>query len=183
MNVALMQFINGQMTESIPVSDTESLKQKSESVQRDNPDSHFSLFVVEDLSCDVIETLGSKFDIDPRFFRSHIMDYAWNNVRDRWKEPPMLRLDARGLDWFQLRLIRSRYFSNEEELNRARKEMNEWNVVRRIDTDNNEIFWDREKRTEPKRIVNGRVGHIRSRVTFWRKSGVGKCIKEPPPKV
>ncbi|KAF4414595.1 hypothetical protein F53441_14730, partial [Fusarium austroafricanum] len=178
-NVALLQFINGRTTKTEPILDTQSLKQEAERVKHSNTQSHFSLFVVEDLSCDVIETLGSTFGIDPRFFRSHIIDYSWNNVRDRWREPPMLDLDARKRDWFQLRLICSRYFSNQEELGGARKEIDEWNVFRRIDVDNNEIFWDRDKRTDPKRIVNGRVGHIRSRITFWRASGIGVVILDP----
>lgn len=38
------------------------------------------LFVVEDLSREVIETLGSQFDIDPSFFREHIVDYVWYNI-------------------------------------------------------------------------------------------------------
>lgn len=38
------------------------------------------LFVVEDLSRDVIEALGSHFNVDPSFFREHIVDYAWYNT-------------------------------------------------------------------------------------------------------
>ncbi|TRX94479.1 hypothetical protein FHL15_004634 [Xylaria flabelliformis] len=40
------------------------------------------LSVVEDLSHEVIERLGYRFDTDPDFFRSHIHDYAWYNIRD-----------------------------------------------------------------------------------------------------
>lgn len=39
-----------------------------------------TLFVVEDLSREVIEILGSHFDIDPFFFRAHIDDYVSYNV-------------------------------------------------------------------------------------------------------
>lgn len=38
------------------------------------------LFVVEDLSRNVIEALGYHFKIDPSFFREHIVDYAWYNT-------------------------------------------------------------------------------------------------------
>lgn len=38
------------------------------------------LFVVEDLSRNVIEALGNHFKIDPSFFREHIVDYAWYNT-------------------------------------------------------------------------------------------------------
>ena len=34
------------------------------------------LYVVEDLSKDVIEVLGSGLGIEPSFFRAHIVDYA-----------------------------------------------------------------------------------------------------------
>ena len=37
----------------------------------------FRLFVVEDLSSDVIEMLGAHYDIEPAFFRDQIFDYAW----------------------------------------------------------------------------------------------------------
>lgn len=40
----------------------------------------FRLFVVEDLSRDVIETLGSRYDVDPSFFREHLVDYIWYNI-------------------------------------------------------------------------------------------------------
>lgn len=40
------------------------------------------LFVVEDLSRNVIEALGNHFKIDPSFFREHIVDYAWYNTSE-----------------------------------------------------------------------------------------------------
>lgn len=46
----------------------------------DDPSVGLRLFVVEDLSRGVIEALGSTFDIDPSFFREHIVDYVWYNV-------------------------------------------------------------------------------------------------------
>lgn len=38
------------------------------------------LYVVEDLSREVIETLGSHYDVDPSFFREHLVDYVWYNI-------------------------------------------------------------------------------------------------------
>lgn len=58
----------------------EELKDQINNVN-DNDDSvKFRLWVVEDLSRDVIETLGDHYDIDPSFFREHIMDYIWYNI-------------------------------------------------------------------------------------------------------
>ncbi|KAJ4022735.1 hypothetical protein NW766_001782, partial [Fusarium irregulare] len=178
-NVTLLQYSDGEVTESDPILNAESLLRTAETVKASNIKASFNLFVVEDLSSEVIETLGSTFGIDPRFFRAHIIDYAWNNVRDRWREPPILDLDARKRDWFQLRLIRSRYFSNQEEFGNAKKEIDQWNVFRRMDADNNEIFWDKDVRTQPKRVVNGTVGHIRSRITFWRQASFGVVLLDP----
>lgn len=48
------------------------------------------LFVVEDLSRKVIETLGSQFDIDPSFFREHIVDYVWYNISKSFRQSSRL---------------------------------------------------------------------------------------------
>ncbi|KAF5714848.1 hypothetical protein FMUND_7229 [Fusarium mundagurra] len=147
----------------------------------------FSLFVVEDLSRDVIETLGSELAIDPRFFRAHITDYVWNNIRDRWREPSILQVDAKRQTWFQLRLIRSRYFENQSQLTEAKEQVNEFNVMRRLDADKNQIFWDKDpdptiwerlagESSQDQSRVDAKVGHMRSRATFWLnpKSTIGK---------
>lgn len=56
-----------------------------EALKDDKNDSReLRLFVVEDLSRDVIEALGFALDIEPAFFREQIVDYAWCNIRDRW---------------------------------------------------------------------------------------------------
>lgn len=47
---------------------------------RDDQSLKLRLFVVEDLSRSVIEALGSKFDVDPSFFREHLVDYVWYNM-------------------------------------------------------------------------------------------------------
>lgn len=49
-------------------------------VMGENESVQTRLFVVEDLSRDVIEALGYHFKIDPSFFREHIVDYAWYNT-------------------------------------------------------------------------------------------------------
>lgn len=47
---------------------------------RKNSSVKFRLFVVEDLSREVIETLGARYDVDPSFFREHLVDYIWYNI-------------------------------------------------------------------------------------------------------
>ena len=67
---------------------------------------HARLIVVEDLSSAVIEALGSKFDIDPRYFRTHFGDYAWFNIRDPWVELPELASAWRQRSFFSIRYAR-----------------------------------------------------------------------------
>ncbi|KAF5569395.1 hypothetical protein FPHYL_2211 [Fusarium phyllophilum] len=154
----------------------------------------FRLFVVEDLSRDVIEILGSELSIDPRFFRAHITDYVWNNIRDRWREPSILQVDTKGQSWFQLRLIRSRYFQNQKELTTAQEQVNDFNIMRRLDADKNQIFWDKDpdptmwerlagESSQDKGRVDAKVGHMRSRATFWlnTESTIGVLLLEPTP--
>lgn len=152
----------------------EAVKRVKENKDKDK----LSLFIVEDLSKDIIETLGAGFAIDPRFFRAHIADYVWNNIRDRWREQPSLKIMEKRRDWFQMRVVHSRYFENGEDLAKAKKEVDKFNIFRRMDADKNQIFWDKDpgvtirdrvkghaiKREER---VDAKVGHVRSRATFW----------------
>jgi hypothetical protein len=121
---------------------------------------HFRLYIVEDLSRSVIEALGAKFDIDPSFFREHIVDYAWYNLRDRFMDPPNLDIVTRQQDWFQVRWVRARYFKTKKSFDQARVEANRFNVLRRPDEDlNNQTMWDDHDAT---------VALTRTRASFWR---------------
>lgn len=60
--------------------DSEQLNNKIQAVDDQDKSVKFRLWVVEDLSRDVIETLGNHYDIDPSFFREHILDYVWYNI-------------------------------------------------------------------------------------------------------
>ncbi|KAI2642505.1 hypothetical protein GGS21DRAFT_174853 [Xylaria nigripes] len=123
----------------------------------------FRLYVVEDLSRDVIEILGHRFKIEPDFFRAHVADFAWFNVRDRWRDPPKLDSMRRGQNWMQLRYVTARYFDSTKEhpstFKLACDEADDFNILRRVDNDlSNKSVWD-----NPKAIV----GLTRSRATLW----------------
>lgn len=121
------------------------------------------LYVVEDLSRDVIEALGSKLDIEPAFFREHIVDYAWCNIRDRWQDPPNLRVAEGHRRWVQLRYVTARYYKTSKEFKEGVKEAERFNVLRRPDDDvNNKAVWDDREAI---------VGITRSRASFWLKKG------------
>jgi hypothetical protein len=201
MNVALLKFqktgnpdftsyrLQGEYTAEEVRATKSRLQNAITDVKNDKSTTKFNLFVVEDLSRDVIEILGSQLAIDPRFFRAHVTDYVWNNIRDRWREPSILQVDARRQRWFQLRLIRSRYFENQNQLDEAKYQVDNFNIMRRLDADKNQIFWDKDPdptiweriKGEPfqhQNRVDAKVGHMRSRATFWLnpESTIGKYI-------
>ncbi|CZT40936.1 uncharacterized protein RSE6_00610 [Rhynchosporium secalis] len=121
------------------------------------------LYVVEDLSRDVIEALGSHLDIEPAFFREHIVDYAWCNIRDRWQDPPSLRVAEGHRRWVQLRYVTARYYQTSEEFRAGIQEAEAFNVLRRPDDDtNNQAVWDDK---------DAKVGIMRTRASFWLKKG------------
>lgn len=101
------------------------------------------LFVVEDLSTSVIELLGGMFNLDPNFFRSHISDYTWFNLRDPWYEHPTLPSRASASPFFTLRHIRPHYFRDTASAERARRRVGGYNVLRRIDFDKSHSWADR----------------------------------------
>ena len=117
------------------------------------------LFTVEDLSREVIESLGARFDIDPLFFREHIEDYVWHNTRDPWATPPSLTSSTQQRSWFRLRNMRLRYHKDKESFKTAQWQANDWNVLRRPDNDNN--HW--AHKDEPHAVVSV----MRTRSTIW----------------
>ncbi|KAI1418700.1 hypothetical protein F5Y13DRAFT_5301 [Hypoxylon sp. FL1857] len=117
------------------------------------------LYVVEDLSRDVIEHLGSKLDIDPLFFREHINDYTWYNTRDPWVELPDLDIVSRSRPYFRLMYMQPRYFKTEESFQMAQKQAAKFNVLRRLDADN--------KHTSPFDDESATVALVRSKASLW----------------
>jgi hypothetical protein len=144
-----------------------------EAQENDSDKRQLRLFIVEDLSREVIELLGAHLDIEPAFFREHIVDYAWYNTRDRWVDPPNLNLVARRNRWVPLRFVTARYFKEEASFQRAVKEAERFNVFRRPDDDqNNKSMWDKK---------GAIIGITRTRASFWlsstdskKKGAVGK---------
>ncbi|XXH03582.1 hypothetical protein Hte_009987 [Hypoxylon texense] len=117
------------------------------------------LYVVEDLSRDVIELLGTKLDIDPLFFREHINDYTWYNTRDPWVELPDLDIVSRSRPYFHLAYMQPRYFKNQESYKKAIRQAGLFNVLRRLDVDlEHTSRFDKEEAT---------VALVRSKVSLW----------------
>ena len=127
------------------------------------------LFVVEDLSRDVIECLGAHLDVDPMLFRGHISDYLWFNTRDPWIELPELDIVYKQRSCFSIRYAQTRYFHDAEDLRKARDETGRFNILRRVDSDSN-----REIGTD---LLSSSIGTIRSKMSFWVKPRDSKTSK------
>ncbi|KAI0885613.1 uncharacterized protein GGS22DRAFT_131273 [Annulohypoxylon maeteangense] len=128
------------------------------------------LYVVEDLSRDVIELLGSKLDIDPLFFREHINDYTWYNTRDPWVELPDLDIVSRSRSYFRLMYMQPRYFTSRKSYEDALKQAGRFNVLRRLDEDNeHESLFDDKSAT---------VALVRCKASLWirRSSNTQQAI-------
>lgn len=105
-------------------------------------DRKLRIFIVEDLSSDVIENLGAHYDIEPAFFRDQIFDYAWFNTRDRWMDPPRLNIVGKKQRWVQIRYATSRYFESPEAFKDGCEQFEAFNVYRRLDDDiNNSVSY------------------------------------------
>ena len=134
----------------------------------------FRLFVVEDLSRDLIELLGARYDIEPHFFREHIFSHPWYGNSDRWTNLPQFHALAQKQRWVQLRFATARYFRTSLSCFEAFQEAEQFNVSRRMaDDDNSRGLWDQS---------DAKVGITRQRASFWlshddqKEERVGKSI-------
>lgn len=123
------------------------------------------LIVAEDLSRDLVDTLGSYYDVDPMFFLSHIGDYLFHNTRDPWVELPSLDLDARKRPFFCLQYLRGRYFKDEPEFQAAERESGHFNILRRLDGDRSRKRLEKGLLDRP----GATVVLTRSKASLWVK--------------
>ncbi|KAH8679633.1 hypothetical protein BGZ60DRAFT_427955 [Tricladium varicosporioides] len=119
------------------------------------------LIIVEDLSRDVIETLGAQYDIDPLFFRSQVSDYLWYKTEDAWVELNDLDHVAAERNFFNIRYMRPRYFTTEKSIDDAKEELGTFNVLRRLEQD---LSWRVRQMRKPKGAT---VGVVRSKTSLW----------------
>jgi len=117
------------------------------------------LLVVQDLSTLMIEKLGSTFDIEPGFFRSHIGDYVWLNTRDPQAEIPDLKSFSVKSNYFSAQFVSPRYFENRDQLDAAKAQAESFNILRRIDHDGRFKEWSDMSGSD--------VGLVRNKVSLW----------------
>ena len=164
--VAILDFAPDGSVRRSDITDHRDLSQAFKKDQDTHDDVHVRLLVVEDLSRDVIETLGSRYDIDPHFFRGFISDYMWHNIRDPWVELPDLDIITRKHSYLHVRYVQTRYFRDKASVKCAKWEAGGFNVLRRVDKDGNWV--------PGIDIPNSDVGLVRSRTSLWirpNKSG------------
>ena len=160
-NVTRLDYLKSGKVASDQYKTPEALKNalREETRNEDAEKRNLRLFVVEDLSRDVIELLGAHLDIEPAFFREHIVDYAWYNTRDRWVDPPNLNMVAERNRWLPFRFVTARYFETTESFKEGYDQAVKFNVLRRPDDDqNNKSVWDDAKAV---------VGITRTRASIW----------------
>ena len=157
--VAILTFEPGSPVHRVNCDTSIDLSQACNRTSDNHDDVYARLIVVEDLSRDVIEILGSRFDIKPEFFRSHISDYMWYNARDPWVEHLELDIMARNQPFLQIRYIQTQYFRDKESYHQARRQAGGFNVLRRVDKDGN---WVRGID-----IPDSDVGLIRTQTSLW----------------
>lgn len=181
-NVTFVEYQPKTKPQPRPITSAEVLKKTLNTLTHELPNEPpLRLFIVEDLSREVIELLGARFDIDPLFFREQIEDYVWHNIRDPWATPPSLTSSTRQRSWFRLRNMRLRYHEDEAAFKVGAKQANMWNVLRRPDNDNNS--WAHKDLVDGKRTI---VSIMRTRTSIWigkdKKCGngtVGVVLLDP----
>jgi len=119
------------------------------------------LYVIEDLSREVIERLGMKLDIDPLFFREQISDYLWSNVQDPWVELPDLDIVSRNRPFFHQTYVQARFFRDHADFTNAQRDAGKFNVLRRTDDDSaHKAKFDEEGSV---------VALVRSKFSLWTR--------------
>jgi hypothetical protein len=94
-----------------------------------NADKALRLFLVEELSHEIIESLGSRFSIDPFFFRVQLGHNLFP------KDPPALHSTQKSRQWFTIRNVRLRYHASNQSLRDAITETRKFNMLRDLETE------------------------------------------------
>lgn len=171
-NIAILDFNSGgQVQKPVYCKNTTDLKTQLENEQDKANDVIARLFIVEDLSRDVIEILGARFDIDPRFFRGQISDFLWHNPRDPWTELSTLDMITRKRSFFNIPYFQARYFQDQTSIQQARKQADAFNVMRRMDSN---FPWEGTKEFDK---IKSEIALVRSKISLWvRRNNVNQKI-------
>ena len=169
-NVCVVDYHDSKVSSSSSFHSIDSLRSWLRSAETSLAGVKARLLIVEDLSRDVVEALGSTFEIEPCFFRSHLCDYLWCNTRDRWYELPRLPSGNRRASHFSMLYARPWYFNDLSSFQEARFEAGDFNVLRRLARDKNR----KRGLDDPNAIV----AMIRSKTSLWirPKTNQDDCV-------
>ncbi|KAG9240821.1 hypothetical protein BJ878DRAFT_264603 [Calycina marina] len=159
--IAILDLHSGKAPTRIDLQTSDSLTRLLSDPGFNHNPVHSRIFVVEDLSRDVIEALGSQYDIDPLFFRRHILDFLWYNTRDPWTELPNLAHITQEKNYFNIRYMVPKYFQSQESVEAAVEQLGGYNVLRRLEQ---ELSW---KVRKLRNIKGSSVGVLRSKTSLW----------------
>lgn len=116
------------------------------------------LFLVEDLSNEVIEILGTHLDIEPEFFASHIYGLDWFPRTSSMATIPRVRSATQGQSFVKIRYLETRSVArkNDHPVGIHRPACMDSNVLRKVSIMKLES-------------TKGLVGFCRRHVTIWMK--------------
>jgi len=155
-NVVLLDYDGSGKARAMPVTTHHELR----NILKDPNDSWFRLFIVEDLSRDVIDVLGSHLDIEPDFFRDHIYDGGQYDISDKNIVLPDLSVDAKRQHRIQIQFVMVRQFETKHSFELGRQEAESFNISRKLEYDQSGS-------------VNEKVvGTIRANASLWFSSAV-----------
>jgi hypothetical protein len=116
-----------------------------------------SLYIVEDLSGDVIEELGLAFEIEPQFFAEHLRDVEWEHHKDK-SNTMMLPSVRHFANYWTLPYLEPIEMNGQQKS--GRRTMLDMNVLRRMDF--------RSPHKDRKDIENS-VGLVHRVLSFWHR--------------
>ncbi|KAM3419661.1 hypothetical protein BST61_g2994 [Cercospora zeina] len=127
------------------------------------------LLICEDLSRDVVETLGSFYHIDPAFFLAHIDGSLLQPTQQRWSELVNSLSDTSAFH-FKLQYPRAHFFTMEEDYARAKREVKQFNVARSL------VGGKERQPTEGLKPGSSVAVHLATTSLWIRKSGDATAI-------
>lgn len=130
-----MDLKKGENLAPIPYTDRATLESALAAVDSstDQPDAR--IYVVEDLSTDILEVFGEKFGIDPFFWTAHIDDYFYSLPTSETAEIRSLEVVNAKRPYFTMRYLRPRYYRSTASFETAIKQAGKFNVLRQLDSD------------------------------------------------
>ena len=159
--VTQVDLKQGQAPITKEFTDVFSLAQSLEPEHQEANNPNIRIYIVEDLSRDVIELLGSTFNVDPHVFRYHVNDFMWNTITGDGPERKHLDLVTRKWSHFTLPYLRPRYYRITSSFEKATQQAEGFNVLRQLDSDRS---WENMRDEK-----GAAVTLMRAKVSLWTK--------------